>query len=335
MKFFRKRAKHLSLTETDLIRISNILELGLQGGRDWISILDWVSKSDSQERVRAYLRNFLAQLRLYPTEKVLLEEKLRSTELLGRIFFEILIQANRGSLHLSSLFKTFSEVGSSLHQMKKKEKSLLFVPRFQSFAVLLMTLAFTLGLPFFAPDLFPTFWTLKRKDLFFSGWSLILLGFFVLQWLCLRTSRCLSPRIAIPFFFYFLSIQIESGLDWVTSWYKALESVSLQEKLKRLLSRPGLRVETMHEFIEDLKSTLESPWPEILTGLLWAKTSGVGLSKFLKEASKRESESLFFQWEDETRKLTMISLLPLALLIFPGVLFLLVGPQMYELMRIL
>ncbi|MDB5037625.1 MAG: hypothetical protein JWQ35_1153 [Bacteriovoracaceae bacterium] len=319
----------------DLVRISTMMEVGLKSGRDWISILEWISKSDHKIKIRDHLRGLLRRLKIDSLENTLLEEREKSPDLLWKMFVEILLQANRGSLHLSNLFKSFSEIGRSVIQLRRKEKSLLFIPRFQSCTSLLMTLGFAWGFPLMAPGLFPTFLTLKRPDLFYGGLGIILIGFILLHWLCSRPRRTLGPLLSTSFFFYFLSVHVESGLDLVSSWYRSLEAVPLPENLKQRLSRPGLGVESMESFLLDLSTKLKGSWPGILTGLIWAKNSGIGLSRFLKEISDKETERLLFSWEDEIRKLTMISLLPLAILVFPGTMFLLVGPQLLELMTTL
>ncbi|MBN8554205.1 MAG: hypothetical protein J0L93_02075 [Deltaproteobacteria bacterium] len=322
------------LKTSDLVRTAGSLELGLRAGRDWISILKWISMNDPKEDVRVYFRFLCHKLKFEAIENVLRSEKELSRDLTWILFIEILLQAHRGSQHLSQLFQTFSKTSYSIQQLKQKEISLLFVPRFQTWAALLLTVAFTIALPMLAPEYFPTFITLKRYDLFAAGFGYLGLGFCLLQWMCIRPRRHLRPMLNLTFFFYFLSLFIESGLDFSSAWYRAVGTVDFDHRIRSLLQKSGLNVETSEDFLKNLQSQLQAPWPEILNGLLWAKTSGVGLSNYLKSISEKEGERLTALWEDEIRKLTMTSLIPLGLVIFPATLFLLVGPQMLQLVAL-
>jgi hypothetical protein len=323
------------LLEADMIRVATMMELGLRSGRDWLSIVMWISQCDASSDVRSYFLSLSHRLKLDSLEKCLKNERSRSTDLLWKLFVENLLQAHRGALHLSALFKTFAEIGRRIVSLKEKEKSLLFVPKFQSWTSLFIIAAFVFGLPSLAPGLFPTFLTLHRFDLFVSGLVVAFCGFGILLWLCAQPQKRLVSELFASFFYYFLSLQLEAGSDFVTAWYRALENVPLPPKLYKNLNRKELSTETMDDFLSSLRSRLPAPWPEILTGILWAKNSGIGLSRFLKDCSAQEADRLLLKWEDEIRKLTMIALLPLGLMIFPATLFLLVGPQLFELVTTL
>jgi hypothetical protein len=327
-----KKIKALPFGAEDLIRISWSLETGLRSGRDWISILHWISTNDPKPSVRLYFQSVCHKLKFESIEKTLKQEREKYRDLVWNLFIEILLQAHRGSQHLSQLFSTFSKTAYSIHKLKQKESSLLFIPKFQMWTALGITLAFAIGLPLAAPGFFPTFFVLRRFDLAAAGFIYLSLGFFILHWMCSRPRRHLNPLLRLTFFFYFLSLFIESGLDFTTSWYKAVDTVDFESKLHQLLKKSGLNVETSEDFLKNLQMRLEQPWPEILNGLIWAKNTGVGLSQFLRSTSDKEGDRLMFQWEDEVRRLTMLTLIPLGLMIFPATLFLLVGPQMLQLM---
>lgn len=333
MNLFIRRKDRLPYSSADLVRVASLLEMGLRSGRDWISVLIWISKSDPQPKVRQELEAWIHRLRIESVEKSIREESARSKSPLWILFLEILRQSQRGAVSTSVLLRSFCDVGHSLIDLQRQESSLLFVPIFQSWVSLFLTIAFAVGLPLLSGDLFPSFISLGRPDLFWAGMSVIIIGFFCLQWLCRRPERNLKPLLSVPFFFQFLSIQLEVGLDFVSAWYQSLQSIPFSPRLKNVLSRPGLSVETMDDFLLGLRSQLASPWPEVITGVLWAKSSGVGLSSFLKDSSDNESRRLLRLWEAEVRKTTMLALLPLGLMIFPASLFLLVGPQFLQLMK--
>src|SRR4051812_25557350 len=133
-----------ALPAKDLLRISWTIETGLKSGRDWISVLRWISEKDPEKRVRSYLQYLCLRLKIDSVEKTLKEERDRWKDLLWRLFIEILMQAHLGAQNLSQVFATFSEIGNAIQKVKIKEKSLLFIPKFQSFVSLTITLGFTL-----------------------------------------------------------------------------------------------------------------------------------------------------------------------------------------------
>jgi hypothetical protein len=90
----------------------------------------------------------------------------------------------------------------------------------------------------------------------------------------------------------------------------------------------------MDDFLNSLSKSLKAPWPELLMGVLWAKMSGIGLSQYLQSASDRQSEILLSLWDEEIRKLTITTIIPLGLLIFPAALFILIGPQFLALVNL-
>jgi len=315
----------------EILRLSGSLEIGLKSGRDWLSILKWISENDSAENLRSYLKILINKIRVDKTERSLKEEAARTSDKIWKLFIEILLQAHRGTQKLSQLFQSFSVMVNAIQKLKQKERSLLFVPRFQMWTAVAITLGFMFGLPLLAPSTFPTFLSLKRYDLFCAGLIPLVFGFALLHWMCARPKRLLSPLLSTSFFFYFLSVFVESGIDLATAWLQAAEIADFPMKTKSKLVRHGLHVESMQRFLTDLQKEMPDPWPGILAGLIWTQVSGLGLSDYLKSVSRNESERVLFLWEDEIRKLTLTTLVPLGIFIFLPTLFLLVGPQLVDL----
>ncbi len=252
----------------------------------------------------------------------------------SRLFLEILIASQKNTHRLSGIFEVFSEIIESLINLKRQEARALWIPKFQSWISILIALLFVAGLPILAPDLFPTFLSLDREDLFCSGLAVLCSGFLLLYWMALQPSRNLTPLLNNTFFFYFMSVYIETGLDSATSWSQAVRAVDFPKFLKHKLDRKELQAESLEDHWADLQNELPAPWPEILNGLLWAKISGIGISKYLQKVSKSEANRLTGLWQDQIQKLSMLSLIPLSLFIFPSTLFLLVGPLILEIQNL-
>ncbi len=315
----------------DLRRLSSGMEMGIRSGRDWRSILQWLSLKDSSSDLRKFLSELTKKLEFATEEEVFRSEKSKVNDLCLKMFFEILLQSQKGVTHFSQLFNRYASILTAVEKLKRQEKSLLFVPQFQAWMALLTTLFFTFALPFLVKGMFPSFILLGRFDLFAIGVFIILVGLGLLLWLCSLPRRHLKPLLSKVFFFYFLSIYIESGLDLISSWNLAREATQVDSKLKISLHPGNIQIDRFDESLEKWARQLSNGWPEVLIGILWARVSGSQLSKFLRDVSEREGERLMAHWEDELRKLTLFTLLPLGFFIFPGTLFLLIGPQLLEL----
>lgn len=326
--------KKANLQLNDFIRLSLALEAGFRAGRDWVTTLRWCASRDAKNSVRDFLKGLFSDLTTDTAENVIQMYRLRSSDMCWRLFFELLLQTSRGGYQMSQIFRTYSQIGMSIVKLKQREASFLFVPRFQAWGGLVMSIIFVSLLPSLAPDVFPSFVSLGRWDLFVSGLAFVALGFLLVRWLCLRPQRHLSHLLGTTFFFFFMGMYVESGLDLVSAWERSLQNVPLPRDLQSALKRPGLHVDSFDSFLEDLESKLSSPWPEILSGLGWVKATGNGVGDYLKGSAGRECERLLASWEDEIRKLSVFTLAPLILIMFPAALFLLLGPQVLELLRL-
>jgi hypothetical protein len=318
------------LKQSDYLSICRAFEIGFLSGKDWLSILKWVSKNHSQKRIRVYLFKLCSNFKIYSAEKVLANERKKIGDPSLQLFYDIVLQINKGFHHPSQLITTYAQLLQSTEKLKKKQKSLLFIPRFQAAVALTITLIFTVALPALYPNFFKSFALVNRYDLLIIGYSLLFSGFLLLYWLCNRPKKYLQPLFSKTFFFYYISIFIQTGLDFTTAWSKAVSSVPFSKALLSKLTRKDLNIETMDEYLWSLQKTLDSNWSDIITGLLWAKETGAGLSNFLQQVSREESERILWLWETEMQKLSLISLIPLYLIIFPSTLFLLLGPQLME-----
>jgi hypothetical protein len=299
-----------------------------------VSIIRWISSNDPDLEVRKYFQGFIYRFSVETTDSFLDGEMKNFNSPLGRLFFQLLKQNLRGGQNLSKLFSRFSKIAEGIDQLQRRERGMLFVPKFQTWVAAAMSLFFVMGLPLISHEYFPTFISLHRGDLLFVGLAILALGFYLLHWMCRRPQKQLKPHLELVFFLQFLSLFIESGLDLISAWYKAIDVSNMDSRLRSQLRRKDLSVETMDDFLNSLSKSLKAPWPELLMGVLWAKMSGIGLSQYLQSASDRQSEILLSLWDEEIRKLTITTIIPLGLLIFPAALFILIGPQFLALVNL-
>jgi hypothetical protein len=206
-------------------------------------------------------------------------------------------------------------------------KSLMFLPRFQALIALAIVLLFVAVLPLISPLMFPTFLQMKRFDLFVIGVAGVALGFVVLWWLSIKPERRLNDLLSQQFLFFFLATFVRTGMDLASAWSEAVSASCTGDLRDQLTPAEGVRAKSFKEFISELIPTTSAPMARNLVGLLWILPTGLGLSDFLQSCAESEAERLLFAWEDEVRRLSVVSILPLSLLIFPSAVFLLAGPQ--------
>lgn len=316
----------------DWIRIASFLELGLKSGRDWPSILEWTSHADANSSLKLYLRQLLVRMKWKGADEALHSAVLRAQSPEEKMFLHILMQNQRGLGHLSVLCTRFTQILRQVEKLRRHERALLFIPKFQAWTSVGVCLIFTCILPILAPGIFPQFYQQQRWDLFVLGFLGIGAGLTSLYSMTLRPQRHIRNLLNQTFFLYFISVFVESGRDLPGAWREALK-ISDLGSLNTLLTPPG--VEKFEDFLIRISKTLTGSWPGILAGISWAKTSGTSISQYLREFSDGEAERLAWAWEFEVRKTSLLTFIPLAGLIFPSTLFLLIGPQILELTRTL
>ncbi len=318
------------LRDCDLTRISWYLVTSLRAGRDWFGSLEMISLRDPEPRVRYYFSEFIKTSKIEGVESAIRRFIRQADSTLVRLFLHVLLQSQRGSIQLSKMLEQFGNLAYRTGQLKRKHQELQFTPRFQMWGTLTVTCFLVFIVPLISPIHMPTFLSQGRSDLFFAGVSLIVMGFILMEWLSWKTRRYFEPMIQMTFFFSFLGFFVESGLDLVTSWKSSLEMISFPSDLRRKLERPDLNADGMAQFLKTLAVTLKEPWPSILTGLVWVSETGLGVADFLKWTSQRESERWEQVWENQIKNSSAFSIIPLLLFIFPGAMFLMIGPQLLE-----
>jgi len=317
----------------DLIDLSDALHLGLLAGKDLQTSLGWLEINAVSKSARDFCSRLRKLARTTNWEESLLLLEIERSRPEQRIFVEILSQSRKGSLHLSQLLKVFSGSIKMLNKLQKRQRSLLFVSKFQAGVGLFTAILFGIILPILSPTLFPSFAHFGRLDLGLVGFSGILIGFVALYWMGLKPKRNFQDILHRVFFWIFLSVFIQSGMDLNSAWQKSVLALNFPPDIRDKFDLRKANFEGFGKFIEELETTLPMDWRKGLVGLRWVHSQGFGLSSYLKDLAHDQSEEVFFRWDDEIRKLSTLSILPMTLFIFPSVMFLLVGPRFLEILQ--
>jgi|GEM_PF-6167822 len=317
------------LKEQDLLRVLSTLQMGLRSGKDWVYVLRWLSENDPNETLRQRFIDFIQKIKICGIERSLQEQKSVENTIEWKMFYEILLQSQKGAQHLSELLCFFYQLVRRLEGLRNKQQSLLLVPKLQSFIFLSLSLVLALVLPLIFPRLFPSFIQLGRIDLFLEALFALLFGIGVLNWICSRPNRIYRPALHVTLFFYLMSLFIRCGLDYLSSWNKAVDSTEFSDSFKNKLRISNTKSDLFLNTIQSFQKRLSAPWPRVLLGMNWALSAGSELGEYLEKSALQEFENFIFQWEDELRRLTVISLFPLAFICFPAAFFLLIGPQIF------
>ncbi len=310
-----------------MIQLAEFLELGCQSGKDWTQVFAGVLSHPVDAPLRELCESALQLYKWQSATDVFASLESQSRDPLQKMFFKMMINSQKSSLHLSVALRSFIQTARGIQKLRAQMKSLMFLPRFQAFMALAIVLLFVGILPLVSPSMFPTFFQMNRIDLFLVGISGVTLGFVFLWWLSIKPERRLNELLSQQFLFFFLATFVRTGIDLSSAWTEAVNA-SCSGRLRDLLTpKEGVKVMSFKEFISDLIPRTAPPMARNLAGLLWILPTGLGLSDFLQTCAEAEAERLLFAWEDEVRRLSVVSILPLSLLIFPSAVFLLAGPQ--------
>lgn len=318
---------------SDLVEISETLSQGLQAGKDLRGILKWLEVNASSPRIKEAAGALLVSSKTTHWEESLQSQKESWKKVEARLLIEILAQSRKGHLHLSQLLNVFSHSLRMVIKLEQRQKSLLFIPRFQAGISVFVAFLFGVILPFCSSELFPSFWQLGRSDLFFVGFGGVAIGLILLYWMSLKPRQNFQQILQMVFFWVFLSVLIQSGLDLISAWRRTLCILNFPPKLRILFNPLNANVDGLQKFLEKLEICAPSLWRRSLVGLRWAYANGIGLSSFLKETAQTQSEEIFYKWDDEIRRLSVLSVLPISFFIFPSVMFLLLGPRLLEMLQ--
>jgi hypothetical protein len=310
-----------------IIQLAEFLELGCQSGKDWTQVFLGIIAHPVDQPLKLLCEKALQLYKWQSASEVFLTLETQSKDPLQKMFFRVLVNSQKSSLHLSVALRGFIQTARGVQKLRMQMKSLMFLPRFQALIALAIVLLFVAVLPLISPLMFPTFLQMKRFDLFVIGVAGVALGFVVLWWLSIKPERRLNDLLSQQFLFFFLATFVRTGMDLASAWSEAVSASCTGDLRDQLTPAEGVRAKSFKEFISELIPTTSAPMARNLVGLLWILPTGLGLSDFLQSCAESEAERLLFAWEDEVRRLSVVSILPLSLLIFPSAVFLLAGPQ--------
>ncbi len=310
-----------------IIQLAEFLELGCQSGKDWTQVFQGIVTHPVDQPLKQLCENALQLYKWQSASEVFSTLEVQSKDPLQKMFFKVLVNSQKSSLHLSVALRAFINTSRGIQKLRMQMKSLMFLPRFQAIMALAIVLLFVAVLPTISPSMFPTFLQMKRFDLFLMGILGVALGFVFLWWLSIKPERRLNELLSQQFLFFFLATFVRTGMDLSSAWSEAVGSSCTGNLRALLMPAEGVRAKSFKEFIWELIPKTSAPMARNLAGLLWILPTGIGLSDFLQVCAESESERLLFAWEDEVRRLSVVSILPLSLLIFPSAVFLLAGPQ--------
>lgn len=316
------------------IRIADLFEIGLRAGNDIFSILQWMQDEDPDQSLRNWAEQILKELRLERCEQIVQDLESAALTLHERLLYQTIQNVLRGSIAGSEAFANLSSALHPLLEMKGKERALLFLPKFQACLGIAIVTFFVVVLPLWNSEQFFTFIHLGRADLYIYGCLVLLLGFVCIMGMCRLPSRHLAPLMEMNLHLMTVCLTIEGGWDFAYAWRKGVEGLPRSSRLRSFLSLPASPVESFDDYLRGRAAILKSPWPEILSNLLWVRSQGGDLSAFLKRTLHRQNILLLQAWDEQIRRMTMLTLVPLGFFIFLPCMYLIVGPQFLEIFNL-
>jgi len=310
-----------------LIQLAEFIEMGCQTGKDWTQVFSGVVQHPVDSKLKVFCTHALSLYKYQSAVDVFSSFESQSRDPLEKVFFRILLSSQKSSLHLSTALRSFIQTARRIQKLRGQLSSLMFLPKFQGLLAIAIVLIFVAILPAVSSQMFPTFIQLGRTDLFVGGLLGVTVGFSSLWWMSVRPERRLKSLLSQQFLFFFMATFVRLGMDLQSSWTEAVK-ISCSGKLQNLLIPPqGVRVKSFKDHLTDIIPQTSAAMARNLVGILWILPTSLGLSDYLQACAESEAERLLFAWEDEIRRLSVMSILPLSLFVFPSALFLLAGPQ--------
>lgn len=323
----------MKIKTAEWIFLARALEVGLKSGRGPVTSLTSVLEICPHQNLCDYINHLLAELRTGGLAEVIQLQKEKSLDQQEKIFLEVLSLFDKGVQKIHKTLQEFRSYLTAKATLERRLQAALFVPRAQILVSTVILLFFTLVMPNLVGAGFPTFLELGRTDLYLAGWALIVLGLLVVMGLCQYPRRRLSQCFHRGFFFQFVLVYLESGRDFETSWKNAVALIPFSQSLEEKLVPAETRTDEFKTFLLKTGQSLRSPWPEYLTSLCLVVERGVSVKETLELIVSQEKEYASEIGEGVISKTSFLSLLPLGGLVFPATLYLLLGPQLMQLME--
>lgn len=314
----------------ELLIFSRFIGMSLKVGRDLKTGLCDFIKTYPEFRLSLFVTDLHSQFGVVGVE-VALKQAIKKSPLAElTILLEILSLSLSDHHHVTRFLKDYEVVLYQQIKFQKEIRSQLFVPKLQGLVTIAMVGLFAFGLPQFFPALFPSFTSLGRYDLLISSWAFILLGFLIMMILTKKPLLELQDKVLSIYFFYFLSVFVDSGMDLRSAWIKS-EKIIYEEFKRRPLRLPVKMVNSLEDHLPEIWKNLDLSLKNILISVRWALKSGLGLAKFLQTSARHLSDEVLSETDHLIKRVGVLLVFPLTFIIFPAGMFLLLGPLLISL----
>jgi hypothetical protein len=293
-----------------------------------------------EESSRAKPGSFLSRdlgerLKQEPLMTIAQQQKFQSRALEEILFWDVIALSQQGSSSVSRALQHYRKLVRLIYQLRRQQASALFIPHFQAFVAVSMAVLFVFVLPVLWPEDFPSFLRLGRLDLFMMGIGGVLCGVATLYLMSQRPKRLAADLLSMVSFFSSLGFLLETGKDFVTSWRYTVDTLPLGSKVQETLQLPSPLSRPLPECLRLQTIQLPAPWQRPLEEVILALEAQWPVASLVQALADSLQTDLGFEWEDMSRKLSVVTVIPLNFILFPSAMFLLIGPRFIELMEVL
>lgn len=250
---------------------------------------------------------------------------------MAHLLFDLLTLGNSGIKHLSTVLQSYRILLKVLIRLERESISHFFLPQFQAWTAVAATLLVSF-MPFAFPDSFTSF-LISSPDLFFGGLAGCAVGLGILYFMILKSKCRFQEEVSRLTFLYLLMIFIRNGWDILSAWNRSLEILNVSDSLRRSLFISSEKSDAFQESLFSLESKLPLEWRKFMAPLRSILLGASHFSDKLFELAEHERERIEFESLHRLRRTAASTIVPVQLLVFPSALFLLVGPQILEVLQ--
>lgn len=315
----------------ELLYLSSYLQRGLNAGQTWPGLIRHMAGREDRSNLSIFCKSLNTFIQNFGIERAihLMQKKKGSLEY--KMFLHLLSFCDYSTQNSRDNFVRFRSILLRLQQLQNKQKSMSFLPRFQAMSTIVISALMLFLIPRIFPFFSFGFRELGQTRLLISAWLVLGIGlvllFVSLDW-PLRRQR---QELKLCVFLYLNSLLLSSGLDALTTWRKALGFIRFPRKWARVLERTSQHYDSFDAYLQSCGERLKKPWAEILESFRWSIKNGTDLSVFVRQYADELTDECLWKWEYESRKASLLSLLPLYFICLPACLFLLIGPLLLRL----
>jgi len=283
-------------------------------------------RQTKNESLCAVLKDLESQLRVDSIESSFSVAAQLIEEKNFQLAFRLISRLHRNLNHLISGLESFSQSLQQLIQFDLEQKTALATSSYQAVSIAIVSLLMsTLG-PFVLSGALISFLDLQMYFAYGFGILLIFAGIYLVYRSSLQLKRRRNEIMQGFSFLQCLISHLETGQNFFESWNASLELGSLKdiESLKLETSK----FELLPSVIESRLEYFKRPCRSVLERMLSQIQNVSQLPKQLRMATQLEFEHEFERCRFQIKRMSVLSLMPVLLLCFPGSCFLLIGPQL-------